>query len=245
MSLTLLLTPDLIFPSRTIIEFCQMACAQVFLSKTFIKTCCWLGCRRPSSVSRSYSQVASFAAGVKLMYSALVDHERATVGCLFEHQLTGPLLSMKIKSEVDFQLFLSPAQSELEYLSTSSLFWPSQVISRLFKSFGYCKIVFTASVCWWPGFFAKQLAMEVAKAMSGLVSTIENIRDPVIPQQRFFSDGNASRSIFYSKSAVFFIKILTAQALLKWNLLRILLIQAGCDSLIIRFSQSCYTFRPK
>ena len=71
-------------------------------------------------MSRSYSQVASFAASVRAIYSALVD-EKATVGCLFEHQLIGPPLSIKMKPEVDFQLFLSPAQSESEYPSTSSL----------------------------------------------------------------------------------------------------------------------------
>ena len=45
--------------------------------------------------------VASFAASIKATYSALVD-DNVTVGCLLEHQLTGPLLSMKMKPEVDF-----------------------------------------------------------------------------------------------------------------------------------------------
>ena len=35
------------------------------------------------------------AASVSAIYSASVE-ERATVACLFEHQLTGPPLSMKI-----------------------------------------------------------------------------------------------------------------------------------------------------
>ena len=66
--------------------------------------------------------MASFVANTRAMYLAMVD-KKATVGCLFEYQLTGPLLNIKIKSEIDFQLFLSPAQSKSEYLSTVSLLW--------------------------------------------------------------------------------------------------------------------------
>lgn len=55
--------------------------------------------------------IASFAASINAMYSASVDN-RATVGCLLEHQLTGPPFSMKMKPEVNFQLSKSPAQSE-------------------------------------------------------------------------------------------------------------------------------------
>lgn len=46
--------------------------------------------------------VASFAARVRAMYSASVD-DNATVGCFFEHQLTGPPFNMKIKPEGDFR----------------------------------------------------------------------------------------------------------------------------------------------
>ena len=42
-------------------------------------------------------------------------------------------------------------------------------------------MVFTTSVYWWPEFFTKWLAIEVANAMSGLVSTIENMIEPVMP----------------------------------------------------------------
>lgn len=114
------------------------------------------------------------------MYSASVD-DNATVRCFFEHQLTGPPFSMKIKPEVDFQSSLSPARSDSEYPSTKSLSWPPYVIPRSLEPLRYRRMVFTASVCWWPGFLAKQLATEVAKEMSGLVSTMENIMDPVIP----------------------------------------------------------------
>ncbi len=69
--------------------------------------------RRPTSVSSSLSQVDSFAARVSATYSASVD-ESATVAYLFEHQLTGPPFSMKMKPDVDFLVAWSPAQSESE-----------------------------------------------------------------------------------------------------------------------------------
>ena len=105
------------------------ALALLFPFLTFILACWSSGCRRPSLV-RKRSQVASFAASVRVMYYAFVD-DRATVDCLFEHQLTGPPLSIKTNPEVDLRLSLSPAQSESEYPSTSSLSSPLYVIPRL------------------------------------------------------------------------------------------------------------------
>lgn len=61
-----------------------MTSTQAFLSKTLIRACYSSNCKRPSSVSRSRSQVASFAASVRAIYSVSVD-DRVTVGCLFEH----------------------------------------------------------------------------------------------------------------------------------------------------------------
>lgn len=87
-----------------------------------MRACRWSGWRGLNSVSSRRSHVASFAASVRAMYSASVD-DKATMGCLLEHQLTGPPLSMKMKPEVDFQLSLSPAQSKSEYPSTRSLSW--------------------------------------------------------------------------------------------------------------------------
>lgn len=55
------------------------------------------------------------------MYSTLVD-DNAIIGCFLKYQLTGSLLSMKMKPEVDFWLFLSPAQFESKYPSIKSLF---------------------------------------------------------------------------------------------------------------------------
>lgn len=191
-----------------------MACTQVFPPKTLIRVYCQSDYRKLSSVSRSYSQVAFFLASIKAMYLASVN-ERAIVGCLFKHKLIEPLLRMKIKPEVDFQLFLSFVQLKSEYFSTNSLFWPSQMIFRLFEPFKYCKIIFTASVCWQPKFFAKQLATKVAKAILSLVLIIENMKDPIILQQRFFSDDDILSSIFCLRSAVSFIRVLIAQALLR------------------------------
>ena len=37
------------------------------------------------------------------------------------------------------------------------------------------------SVCWQEEFFENQIITDVAKAIFDLVSTIENIKDPVIP----------------------------------------------------------------
>lgn len=78
-----------------------------------MRACCWSGHRRPSSVSRSLSQVVSFAARVRAIYSALVD-DNATVDCFLEHQLTDPLFSIKMRPDVDLWLFLLSAQSESE-----------------------------------------------------------------------------------------------------------------------------------
>lgn len=73
----------------------------------------------------------------------------------------------------------------------------------------YLSIVFTASVCWWLGFLAYRLAIDVTKAMSGLVSTINNIRDLVMPWYHSLSDAEASPSVFGWRSALSFIGVLT------------------------------------
>lgn len=181
MSPTPSLTSNLLLAPRAITRSCQMACAQVFPPKTLIRTYCWLGCKRPSSISRSSSQVASFVTNVKAIYSILVD-KRVNVSYLFKHQFTRSLLSMKMKLKIDFQLFISLASSKSEYLSISSLFWLLQVIPCLFEPIRYHKVIFTALVCWWSGFFTKRLVTEMVKVMSGLVLTIENMRVLVIPQ---------------------------------------------------------------
>ena len=77
----------------------------------------------------SCNHVTSLAANVRAIYSALVD-DSATIDCLFEHQLTGSLFSMNIKPDVDFRLFLSPAQLQSEYLSTQSFFSLPYVIPQ-------------------------------------------------------------------------------------------------------------------
>lgn len=67
--------------------------------------------KRPISVSSSLNQVASFAARANATYSAFVD-EKATVACIFEHQLTGPPFCMKMKPNVNFLVTWSSALSE-------------------------------------------------------------------------------------------------------------------------------------
>ncbi len=75
-----------------------------------------------------------------------------------------------------------------------------------------------ASVCWWLEFLAKQLATDMAKVMSSLVSTIGNIGDPVIPWYCSLSDRDASLSVHYLRDVASFISVLTEGALLRWNL---------------------------
>ena len=186
-----------------------------------MRACCLSGWSSPSSIKSSRSHVASFAARVRVMYSASVDN-RTIVDCFFEHQLTGPLLSMKIKPEVDFWLSLSPAQSESEYPSMRSLSWPPNVIPRSLEPLRYRSIVLTASVCWWPGFFANRAATEVAKAMSGLVSTMENIIEPVMPWYFSFSAAVAWPSVRGCRIDDSFIGVVAVCALSRWNLLRTL-----------------------
>lgn len=96
----------------------------MFPSKILIKAYCWLNCKKPNSINKSCNYITSFAASIKKIYLASKD-EKAIVGYFFEYQFTRPPLSMKIKSKIDFQLFLSTTQSKLEYFSTNSLFWQS------------------------------------------------------------------------------------------------------------------------
>lgn len=90
--------------------------------------------KNPSFVSKRPSHIAFLMANVRAIYLVLVD-DNAIVVCFFKHQLTGPLFSMKIKSDVDFWLSLSLAQSESKYPSTKSLSWPPYMIFWSFESF--------------------------------------------------------------------------------------------------------------
>lgn len=72
-------------------------------------------------MSSKQSYVPSFAAKVKAIYLALVN-DNTIVAYFFEYQLIVPLLSMKIKLEVDLQLFFLLAQSKSEYPCTNSSF---------------------------------------------------------------------------------------------------------------------------
>lgn len=188
--------------------------------------------------------MASFVTNIKAIYSVLVEN-RVTVDYLLEHQLTRPSLSIRMKSNIDFQLLLSLARWEFEYPSISRLLWSLQMIPRCLKSFRYCKIVFTVFLCWCPGFFARRLAMKLANAISGLVSIIENMRELVISWYRFFSEVLASLSVVCSRIANSSIEVLTICALSRLNLLRTLSMYTGWDSVIFWFSQLRCTSRLK
>lgn len=60
--------------------------------------------------------------------------------------------------------------------------------------------------------------------MSGLIFTIENMIEPVILCYLSFSLEITSPLVLGWRSVVCFIKVLVGLALLRWNLLRILLI---------------------
>lgn len=85
-----------------------MAWLLLLFLETLIKACYWLGYKSPSLVSSKWSYVASFTAKVIAISSVSVDNN-TTMACFFKHQLTGPLLSMKMKLKVNLWLFLLPA----------------------------------------------------------------------------------------------------------------------------------------
>lgn len=188
--------------------------ALLFCSKTLIKACCLLGLSNPSSVRRRRSHIAFFAMKVNAIYSASVD-DKVIMACFFKYQLIDPPLSMKIKLQVDFQSFLFPAQSESKYPSTSSLFWLPKVIPHFLDPLRYYRTIFAALVCWWPRFFANRAAIEVANVMSGLVSTIENMIEPVIPWYFSFLAVVAWPSVRGYGSADSFISVIAGWALSK------------------------------
>ena len=173
-------------PPRSKSRSLWIAWTLVFYLETLMRVYCLSGWSSSSFIRNSRSHVASFATRVRAIYLASVDN-RATVDCFFKHQVTGPSLSMKIKPEVNFRLSLSPAQSESEYPSMRSLSWLPNVIPCSLEPLRYRGIVLTASMCWWPGFLSNRAATEVVKAMSGLVSTMENIIELVIPWYFSFS----------------------------------------------------------
>lgn len=75
--------------------------ARVPSSATLISAYCSAGWSRPSFINGSLNHVACLYAKFSATYSAFVDDKIMEVWC-FEHQLTGPPLSMKINSDLDF-----------------------------------------------------------------------------------------------------------------------------------------------
>lgn len=73
----------------------------MFCSEILIRAYYWLGYRRPNFMSNRCSYDAFFAVNIRAMFLASVKN-KVTVGCLLQHQLTEPLLRMKINSNIDF-----------------------------------------------------------------------------------------------------------------------------------------------
>lgn len=80
--------------------------------------------------------------------------------------------------------------------------------------------------------------------MSGLVSTIQNIKKLIIPWYYFFLKALAFPLVFYLKIADSFIELLIEYILSRQNLLKTLFIYASLNSLIFSFSRLRYIFRP-
>lgn len=99
-----------------------------------MSACYWFGCRNSSFMSKRRSHVTSLAANVRAIYLVLVNNS-AIIDGFFEHQLTGPSFSIKIKPEVNFWLSLSLTQVESEYSSTRGLSWLLYVIPQSLKPF--------------------------------------------------------------------------------------------------------------
>lgn len=148
------------------------------------------------------------------MYLALVD-DRGTIDSFFKHQLTGSLLSMKIKPEIDFQLSLFLTQSKSKYLSMMSLFWPLNRISYSLEPLRYCKIILAILVCWWPKFLANRAITKIAKVISSLISTIKNIIELIMPWYFFILVMIAWPSMWSYRINDFFIKMVAICILLR------------------------------
>lgn len=82
-------------------------------------------------------------------------------------------------------------------------------------------MVFTASVFCREELLAKRLTIDVAKAMSGLVSISKNINDPVMLSHCSHSAFMASDPLFWRIMA-FIIKVLHGLARLRWYFEKIL-----------------------
>lgn len=80
----------------------------VFFLLTLMRTYFWLNCKRSNFISNSYVNIVFLAANISAIYSILVE-KKATMSYFFEHQLTGPPFSIKIKPKVNFWLFKFPA----------------------------------------------------------------------------------------------------------------------------------------
>ncbi len=100
------------------------------------------------------------------------------------------------------------------------------IIPSIRVALRYCMMVFTASVCCREGLLAKRLTTNLAKAISGLVRTFENISDPVMPWYRSRTACVASGPSF-ERSMASFIGVFHGLARSRWYFERILSMKAG------------------
>lgn len=162
----------------------------------------------------SHSHIISFDTNITTMYLVSIDG-KATIDCFFEHQLTHPLLSMKIQPEVNFWLTLLPIQLESEQPLKKSLSSLPYMMSWSIISLRYQKMVFTTLICCLNRFFTNQLIIEVEKAIFGLVFIIKNIHNLIISQQVLVLEGVFLLSILGNRDFDFFIRVLIVLILLR------------------------------
>lgn len=140
---------------------------------------------------------------------------KAIIDCLLEYSLTRLLLSMKIKFNGDFELFLFLTWSRSEYPSNNNFLYPMYMIPHLLNLFKYCSIIFMTFVYWCHRFFIKRLIMKIENVISGIVSTIKNMKESVIPWYYSFLEALTSFSTPYLKTTDSFIRVFIIWALLK------------------------------
>ncbi len=121
---------------------------------------------------------------------------------------------------------------------------PPYVIPTVRVAFRYRMMVFTASVFCRERFLANRLTTDVAKAMSGLVSIIENINDPIMPWYCSCSALLASSHSF-EKNIPSFIGVLHSLAKARWDFFRNLSIWAGYERFSVFFWRSLSIFKPR
>lgn len=160
--------------------------------------------------------MTSLAVKISIIYSSSIEN-RVIVAYYLEYQLFGLLFSMKMNQNIDFQLFLLPAQFESKYFLIFSCSLPLYIISQYFDLLRYLRIVLTTLISQYFGFLVKRLNNDVAKVILDLVSIIENIIYPIIFQYLLFFDGKISPFLHKVSIVDSLLGILTSFTLLRQN----------------------------